>query len=94
MDGTELIGDLVTTASMEFEEYDGDEGDFEIRTINFDGSSSISSGEYAINADGDELEFDYDDGTREEWDFTLEDDDLELETNIDGIRYVIEAERD
>ena len=94
VDGQELMGADISRFTMEFEEYDGDEGDFDI-DINFaDGRSSIFSGDYELNSDGDEIDFDYDAGGEETYDLTIDDNDLELNGNIDGFRVVIVAERD
>ncbi|MEO0894977.1 MAG: lipocalin family protein [Bacteroidota bacterium] len=94
IDGEELIGFLVSSFDMEFEEYDGEEGDFELRVFYANGTSENFTGEYSLNTDGDELDLKYSDGTTEEWDLTLEDDDLELESNFNGSLYIIKAERD
>lgn len=94
LDGEELMGFLITTFDMEFEEYDGDEGDFDFTVVFETGGSDALSGEYSLNSDGDEIDLVYSDGTVEMWDADLEGDDLELTAVIDGVRYVIEAERD
>ncbi|MEL7339581.1 MAG: lipocalin family protein [Bacteroidota bacterium] len=94
VDGEETIGFLITSFTLEFEEYDGEEGDFEFVLIGENGASTTTKGEYAINSDGTELDLDYDDGSREEWDISLEGDDLELSGNFDGERIELKAERD
>lgn len=93
-DGTEAIGAGISLATMEFEEYDGEEGDFNFVIIYEAGGTETFSGDYSLNADGDELDLTYTDGTIESYDLTLEDDDLEMSGNFDGTRVDIEAERD
>ncbi len=93
-DGTELIGFLVNRFDIEYKEYDGDEGDFTFTIIYISGATETLSGEYELNAEGTDIDLTYTDGTVEKWDIEVEDDDLTLETNIDGTRYVMNAERD
>lgn len=94
IDGEELIGFTVTSFDMEFEEYDGDEGDFNFDLVNSNGQTSNFRGEYSLNSDGDELDLTYNGGDIEMWDISIDGDDMELEANFDGVRYVIDAEKD
>ncbi len=93
-DGTEVIGFLINTFNLEFKEYDGEEGDFTFTLIYANGTTETLSGEYELNSEGTEMDLTYTDGTVEQWDIENEKDDLTLETNLDGTRYVIQAERD
>lgn len=93
-DGTEVIGFLINRFDLEFKEYDGDEGDFTFTVIYATGATEALTGEYELDSEGTEMDLTYTDGTTEKWDIEVEGDDLTLETNIDGTRYVINAERD
>lgn len=94
-DGVELVGFLITSMSIEFEEYGESKGDCNITFVLVDGSTVPSSvAEYACNDDGTEVDFIYSDGTKETYNFNVEGDDLEMDGTFDGTRYEIRADRD
>jgi len=95
-DGVETVGFLFNIFEMEYEEYESNEGDFRWTLIDVNGQTTIISGEYECNTAGDEVELSFRnnslfEGTYE-FDMTIDDDDLSLEGNIDGLKYVIDAE--
>lgn len=94
VDGEEIMNFLVTRFDMEFEEYDGDEGDFNFTVLYETGATESLSGEYELNSEGDEIDLTYTDGTIEMWDIELDGDDLEIETNINGALLILKADRD
>lgn len=94
VDGEEFMNFLITRFDMEFEEYDGDEGDFNFTVLYESGATESLSGEYELNSDGDEIDLTYSDGTVEMWDIELDGDDLEIETNINGSLVILKADRD
>ena len=75
---------------MEFEREDPDNGEFE---WNF-GPSGIFRGEYEIESNGEEIEFEFDAGGRFDMEVDIDGDDLELDGTVDNERWVIEAEKD
>ena len=91
-DGTELIGNLLTSAEFEFGEYDGDEGSFKLTIVDFTGGTSVAQGDYELNADGDEVELIYTDGSKETYDVTVDGNEMEMVGVIDGFRYEIRGE--
>lgn len=93
-DGEEFINFFITRFDMEFEEYDGDEGDFNFTVLYDTGETESLSGEYSLNADGDEIDLNYTDGTIEMWDIDLEGDDLEMDLNLNGVLLILKADRD
>ena len=94
-DGVELMGFLLTSMTIEFEEYGESDGDCNINFILVDGST-IPSGvqEYECNDDGSEIDLVYSDGTKETWNFSIDGDKLEMDGTFDGTRYEIRADRD
>ncbi len=94
VDGEEWMSVFISTFDMEFEEYDGDEGDFDFTIVYSSGETESFTGEYSLNSDADEIDLSYSDGTTEMWDITLEGDELELDANVDGFRVIITADRD
>ena len=89
VDGVEQ---LVTGASfdMEFEKQDPTNGDFE---WNF-GAAGLFEGEYEIESNGEEVEFEFEAGGQFDMDIEIDGDDLELDGRVNNERWVIEAERD
>lgn len=95
-DGTEAMQFVINSASLEFEEYDkgNDEGDFTFSFIYTDGSTVNLTGEYLVDEDGSNLELTYNTGVVENWDLDLEKDNLEISSVLDGVNYIIKADRD
>ncbi|MCI4667845.1 MAG: hypothetical protein MRZ79_06765 [Bacteroidia bacterium] len=93
VDGTELIGADLTSGEIDFDEYDGDEGDFTLTFVNNAGQTTIAKGEYELNSEGTEIELTYEDGTLEEYDIEVDGDEVTMEGNIDGFLIKIEADR-
>lgn len=94
VDGEEFMNFLIIRFDLEFEEYDGDEGDFTFTVLYESGVTESLSGEYELNSEGDEIDLTYTDGTIEMWDVELEGDDLELEANLNGSLFILKADRD
>lgn len=94
VDGVEVKGPIITSSKMEFEEYTGNNGDFEWSISYIDGSSELQTGDYEVDEEDKEIELEDNDGDRLKFDFDLDGDDLELSGTIDGERYVLKAERD
>ncbi|MBI9034001.1 MAG: hypothetical protein JEZ03_06000 [Bacteroidales bacterium] len=105
IDDEDVLIDGVTI-KIEFEEYNDHEGDVDFTfIINIeDGEESIHQtqnipGEYTINKDADEIEFDFGVFGKFDSDFDLEKDDLELEftsmfLTSENAHWVIKAKRD
>lgn len=92
-DGVELMSTIVTSFTMEYEAYSGNNGDFEW-VINYaDGSSERIVGDYEIDVEDKEIKLIKNDGTTT-LDIDVDSDDIEIEGIIDGFRYVIKADRD
>lgn len=92
-DGVELMSTIVTSFTMEYEAYSGNNGDFEW-VINYaDGSSERITGDYEVDVEDKEIKLIKNDGTTT-LDIDVDNDDIEIEGIIDGFRYVIKADRD
>lgn len=93
IDGEEIINAGLVSAEFEFDEYDGSEGDFKLTLVGSTGATSIGRGDYELNADGDEIDLNYDDGSTEAYDVEVDGDKVTFEGNIGGFLYIIKADR-
>lgn len=97
-DGVESMGTIFTSVQMEFEEYGETEGEFNWTLLGTSGASTFLTGDYQLNDDGTEVEMTFKSGSLQgevvDFDMDLEGEDLELAGNIDGFRWVINAEKD
>lgn len=94
IDGVGVKGSVVTSSKMEFEAYTGNNGDFEWSIIYVDGTSEIQSGDYSVDEEDKEIDFENAEGEHQKFDYDLDGDDLELSGISDGERVVLKAERD
>lgn len=94
LDGVEVIGTVISASKMEFEAYSGSNGDFEWNITYGDGSSDNQSGDYEVDEEDKEVEFQSADGEILKLQVDVDGDRLELSGNLDGDRVVIKADRD
>lgn len=94
IDGVETKGSVVKASKMEFEKYTGNNGDFEWTISYMDGSTDIEAGDYEVDEEDGEIEFQSADGNTIKLEFDINGDELELEGIIDAERVVIKADRD
>ncbi len=94
IDGVEVKGTIVTASKMEFEAYTGNNGDFEWSISYADGTSEIQSGDYTVDVEDKEIDFENAEGEHQKFDFDLDGNDLELSGISDGERVILKAERD
>ena len=59
-----------------------------------DGTSEIQSGDYSVDEEDKEIDFENAEGEHQKFDYDLDGDDLELSGISDGERVVLKAERD
>ncbi|MEO1417946.1 MAG: hypothetical protein AAFW00_21870 [Bacteroidota bacterium] len=97
-DGVETMGTIFTSVQIEFEEYGETEGETNWTFLATTGVSTIVTGDYQLNDDGTEVEISFKSGSLTgeivDFDLELQDSDMELSGNIDGFRWVIDAEKD
>lgn len=97
-DGAELMNSLISTFTIEFEEYQETDGDFSWTWITSTGETIVLSGDYELKNEGTEIELTFKSGSLsgEVWtlDLTVDDTDLEMSGNADGFLYNIEARKD
>lgn len=89
LDGVEAIGFSVNSFSMEFTKQGPADGETEWLLIDTSGGSQTISGDYEIQNEGTEIDFEGDD-----FEIEIEGDDLTLEGNVNGTLWIIRAERD
>ncbi len=95
-DGSELIPGVVSSFEMEFENWDGSEGEFKwVYVLN--GATVQESGEFELNEKADEIELQFQTGGGNfsgtyELEIEFDRDELILEGTLNGYRYVIEAD--
>ena len=89
VDGVESIGTFIQSFEMEYTKQDAFTGETEWTVIDGVGTTTRQESDYTIEAEGREIDIDGDD-----LDITIVGDDLTLSGNVDGDRWVIEAERD
>ena len=89
VDGVEFIGSFVTSFEMEFEKQDDFDGEADWRIIYGDGGSDRLKGDYEVENGGREIDFDNID-----IDVDMDGDEMTLEMTYDGMRWIIQAERD
>jgi hypothetical protein len=88
IDGVETIGWLFQKVTMDFDaDKDAATGDTSWELLDFEGSTNIVSDSYEIKNDGEEFELDGD-----EFDLHLTSNSLDLEGNIGGEYWEIQAE--
>ncbi|MEO0640990.1 MAG: hypothetical protein AAFY70_14755 [Bacteroidota bacterium] len=97
-DGVEVMGTVFTSIQIEFEEYGETEGETNWTFLGTNGASTLVTGDYQLNDDGSEVEISFNSGSLTgeilDFDLDLEDDEMELAGNIDGFRWVIDADKD
>ena len=89
LDGTEVMNSLVVSFEMEFDKQGPTDGETEWTVIRNNGTTDRTEGDYQVENDGTEIDFD---GT--DFDIRIDGDELELEGIVNGVRWEIEAERD
>ena len=93
VDGVETVGAGINSATIEFEASENNVGDFNIDFLYIDGTSEKLTGEYEVK-EGDELRLTYNDGSFEDWDFVVKNNDLTLTGNINGTSMIMKFEKD
>lgn len=92
-DGVELLGSIVTSFTMEYDEYSGSKGDFTWQIYYADGTTERITGDYKVNQEDKELEM-IKDGETITMDIDVDGNNVTMEGTIDGFRYVVKAKRD
>ncbi|MEO0469850.1 MAG: hypothetical protein AAF206_09540 [Bacteroidota bacterium] len=97
-DGVETINADFNSVTIEFEEYDGEEGDFNWVFIGTNGATVTLTGEYTVNGDGSEVDMAFQSGSLSgstfEFDLEVDKEELELQGNVNGFNWIIQADRD
>lgn len=94
IDGVEVKGSVVNSSDLEFEEYSGNNGDFEWFISYMDGTSETQKGDYEVDEIDGELILENNNGKRTKFDVEVVGDNLEISGSIDAERYIIKAKRD
>lgn len=91
-DGVELMGSIVISFTMEYDQYSGSNGDF-FWQINYgDGSSERVTGDYTVDLEDKQIKLVKNDGTIT-MDLDVSGDRVEMEGIIDGYRYVVKGKK-
>jgi len=94
--GLDILGSDIVAVEIEFQEYNANfgKGDFVWVTEAF-GERRVVTGQYFLNADETQLNFDNTDEENFffEFDIELSETNLELKTSLDGDNYLIQAEK-
>ena len=93
VDGVETVGAGINSATIETKSFENNIGEFKIEFIYRDGTSEKLTGEYEVK-EGDELRLTYNDGSFEDWDFVVKNNDLTLTGNINGTSMIMKFEKD
>jgi hypothetical protein len=92
-DGTEIMGSLYQVFTMDFGDYEGNEGDARWTITYFDGSTEVSNGFYTVNEENETVRLEFDgEVTRLDID-EIDGDELVLSGVVDGFNYEIKAEK-
>ena len=93
--GAELIPGIITSFEMEYEDWDGSEGEFKWTYIG-NGNTVIEKGEFELNEVADEIELKFQSGGNfsgtVEMDIEFDGNDLILEGTLNGFKYEIDAD--
>ncbi len=91
-DGVEVMGTLVTSFELEFDDEGDDQGETKWTIIFSTGQTEVIEGEYEVRDGGKELRIS-DSSERIDFDMDLSGDELELTGIVSGERWEIEAEK-
>lgn len=91
-DGVELMGSIVSSFSMEYDQYSGSNGDFFWQINYSDGSSERLTGDYSVDLEDRQIKLIKNDGTIT-MDLDASGDRIEMEGIIDGFRYVVKGKK-
>jgi hypothetical protein len=91
----EYLGSLgdISYSKIDFDKLSGTKGDFDWITNYNDGTSDVYSGKYEVNATCSEVTLTLD-GDDYDLDFTILNDKLTLEGNLDGLGVELDFKRD
>lgn len=94
-DGTELIGDIVSSIEMEYDDYDTEEQTGDCTwTVSIPGATEKINGTYEVDQDKAELTVDFENGESATFDIEIDGDELTLSGTAFGVDAEVEAERD
>lgn len=91
-DGVEVMGTLVTSFELEFDDEGDDQGEAKWTIIFSTGQTQVIEGDYEVRDGGDELRISDATG-RIDFDMDLSGDELELTGIVSGERWEIEADK-
>ncbi|MCC7466713.1 MAG: lipocalin family protein [Saprospiraceae bacterium] len=95
-DGEEQLGSiaLISYSKLDFDKLSGGKGDFDWIVNYNDGTSEVISGKYEVNTNCSEVTFSLTTGEILDLDFVINDDELTLEGNLDGLAVELDFKRD